>query len=104
MYELSCTTHSFVNIDDKLTILGIIIISSKSFIFEGDVFIIEALSSKYNDKILEQSLLLKGINHIYNLVPNNNNKVISFVGNERIQQESLSAFGFVHSQGIMTKI
>ena len=55
--------------------MGIIIITSKSFLLDGDIFIVEALSSKYDDKLIEQSLILKGINHIYNLVPNNNNKL-----------------------------
>lgn len=103
LYELSCTSHCFVKIDDKLTILGIIIITSKSFLLDGVVFVVESLSSKEDDKIVEQSLLMKGLNHIYNISPNNN-KMISFIGNERIQKEVLEAFGFCHSQGIMTKI
>ena len=103
LYEISCTSHSFVKVDDKLNILGIIIITSNSFLFNGVVFVIEALSSKENDKILEQSLLLKGINYIYNLSPNNN-KMISFIGNERIQKEVLEPFGFFHSEEIMSKI
>ena len=102
IYELSCTTHFFVNINDKLFISGIIIITTKSFLFDDDIFVIEALVSKNDDNIAEQSLLLKGINHVSNLSPKN--KIISFVGNQRTQKEVLTAFGFFHSQGIMTKI
>lgn len=102
LFELSCTTHNFVNIDDKLNILGVIVVSCKSFLFGEKIFFIEILSSKENDYLIEQSLILKTINYLYNL--DNNFKIISFIDNERIQKESLIPFGFVNSQGIMVKL
>ena len=102
LFELSCTTHNFVNVDDKLNILGVIVVSCKSFLFGEKIFFIEILSSKDNDYLIEQPLILKTINYLYNL--DNNSKIISFVDNERIQKESLVPFGFVNSQGIMVKL
>uniref|UniRef100_A0A6C0KXF5 Uncharacterized protein n=1 Tax=viral metagenome TaxID=1070528 RepID=A0A6C0KXF5_9ZZZZ len=101
-YELSCTTYSFVNIDDKLNVLGIIIITCKSFLFDEKVFFIEALSSKDNSQIVEQSLLMKGINYVFNL--SNDSKIMSFITDDRIQTDVLSPFGFIHSQGVMVKL
>lgn len=100
--ELSCTTHFFVNIDDKLNILGIIITSCKTFLFDENIFFIELLVSKNQNNLVEQSLLLKSINHIGNI--SNDSKIISFITDERIQKEVLTPFGFVFSQGIMVKI
>ena len=102
IYELSCTTYSFVDIDDKLNILGIIIITCKSFLFDENVFFIEALSSKDNSHIVEQSLLMKGINYVFNL--SNDNKIVSFITNDRIQKDVLTPFGFIHSQEVMVKL
>ncbi len=102
LFELSCTTHNFINIDDKLNILGVIVVSCKSFLFSEKIFFIEILSSKNNDYLIEQSLILKTINYLYNL--NNNSKIISFIDNERIRNESLIPFGFVNSSGIMVKL
>ena len=102
IYELSCTTYSFVDIDDKLNILGIIIITCKSFLFDENVFFIEALSSRDNSQIVEQSLLMKGINYVFNL--SNDNKIVSFITNDRIQKDVLTPFGFIHSQEVMVKL
>tara|TARA_B000000475_G_scaffold233668_1_gene200434 strand:- start:116 stop:538 length:423 start_codon:yes stop_codon:yes gene_type:complete len=102
IYELSCTTCFFVNIDEELVVLGIIVISCKSFLFDERIFFIEALASKDKSKIVEQSLLLKGINHIGKL--SNNSNIVSFIADKRVQKDVLSSFGFVHSQGIMVKI
>tara|TARA_Y100000389_G_C17390720_1_gene479725 strand:+ start:34 stop:456 length:423 start_codon:yes stop_codon:yes gene_type:complete len=102
IYELSCTTHFFVNIDEKLNVLGIIVISCKSFLFDERIFFVEVLASKDNNQLVEQSLLLKGINNIANI--SNDSKLVSFITDERIQKDVLTPFGFVHSQGIMVKI
>ena len=102
IYELSCTTYSFVNIDDELNVLGIIIITCKSFLFDEKVFFIEVLSSRDNSQIVEQSLLLKGINHVFNL--SNDSKIVSFITDDRIQKDVLTPFGFIHSQGVMVKL
>ena len=102
MYEMSCTTHFFLDVNEKLDILGIIVISYKTFLFHENMFFIELLVSKNKNKIVEQSLLLKCINHISNLC--SNNKIISFIGDERIETEVLTPFGFVRSQGVMVKI
>jgi hypothetical protein len=102
IFELSYTTHSFVNIDAEMNVLGIIVISCKSFLFDKSVFFIEALASKDDKQIVEQSLLLKGINHVGNI--SNDNKLVSFIADERIQNDVLTPFGFIRSQGIMVKI
>lgn len=102
IYELSCTTNFFVNIDEELKVLGIIVISCKSFLFDERIFFIEFLSSKNNNQLVEQSLLLKGINHVGKL--SNDSKLVSLISDERIQKDVLEPFGFVHSQGIMVKI
>jgi hypothetical protein len=102
IYQLSFTTDSFIEINSKMIILGIIVISNKTFTFDEEFFIIDALSSTNNDKLIEQSLLLKGINHIHNL-KSKNKKIISFVANERIQKEVLEPFGFFNSSDIMIK-
>lgn len=102
IYELSCTTHFFVNTDEKLNVLGIIVISSKSFLFDENIFFIESLASRDQNNVVEQSLLLKCISYLGAL--SGNNKIISFISDERTQKEVLSLFGFVHSQGIMVKI
>ena len=102
IFELSCTTHSFVNIDAEMNVLGIIVISCKSFLFDKSVFFIEALASKDDKQIVEQSLLLKGINHVGNI--SNDNKLVSFIADERVQNDVLTPFGFIRSQGIMVKI
>jgi len=102
IFELSCTTNFFVNVDEELNILGIIIISCKSFLFDEKLFFIEVLASKDNDKFVEQGLLLKGINYIGNII--NDNKLISLITDERIQKDVLTPFGFVRSQGILVKI
>ena len=102
IFELSYTTHSFVNIDAEMNVLGIIVISCKSFLFDKSVFFIEALASKDDKQIVEQSLLLKGINHVGNI--SNDNKLVSFIADERVQNDVLTPFGFIRSQGIMVKI
>ena len=102
IFELSCTTHCFVNIDAEMNVLGIIVISCKSFLFDNSVFFIEALASKDDEQIVEQSLLLKGINHVGNI--SNDNKLVSFIADERVQNDVLTPFGFIRSQGIMVKI
>lgn len=102
LFELSCTTHNFVNLDDKLNILGIIIVSSKSFLFDNNIFFIEILSSKNEDPLIEQSLILKTI--VYLQTIDNNCKIISFIDDVRIQNESLVPFGFFESHGIMVKL
>ena len=102
IYELSCTTHFFVNVDEELNVLGIIVISCKSFLFDERVFFVEVLSSKDNNTLVEQSLLLKGISHVGKL--SNDSKLVSFITDERMQKDVLMPFGFEHSQGIMVKI
>lgn len=102
IYELSCTTHFFVNVDEELNVLGIIVISCKSFLFDERVFFIEVLASKDNNTLVEQSLLLKGISHVGKL--SNDSKLVSFITDERMQKDVLTPFGFEHSQGIMVKI
>lgn len=102
IYELSFTTHFFVNVSEELNVLGIIVISCKSFLFDETIFFVEALASKDNNQLVEQALLLKGINHVANL--SNDSKLVSFITDERIQKDVLTPFGFVHSGGIMVKI
>lgn len=102
IYELSFTTNFFVNVGEELNVLGIIIISCKSFLFDENIFFIESLVSKDKNQLVEQALLLKGINHVANL--SNDSKLISFITDERIQKDVLTPFGFVSSQGIMVKI
>ena len=102
IYELSCTTHFFVDIDEKLNVLGIIVISCKSFLFDEKIFFIESFASRDENKLVEQSLLLKCISYVGTL--SNDSKLVSFITDERIQKEVLELFGFVHSQGIMVKI
>lgn len=102
IYELSCTTQFFVNIDEELNVLGIVVFSCKSFLFDERIFFLEVLASKDNNQLVEQSLLLKGINHVGNL--SNDNKLVSLISDERVQKDVLTPFGFVHSQGIMVKI
>lgn len=102
IHELSCTTHFFVDIDENLNVLGIIVITCKCFLFDEKVFFIEALSSTTDDQIIEQSLLMKGINHVRNV--SNDNKIVSFINDERIQKDVLTPFGFIHSQGVMVKL
>tara|TARA_Y100000389_G_C17116495_1_gene343329 strand:- start:158 stop:577 length:420 start_codon:yes stop_codon:yes gene_type:complete len=102
IYELSCTTRFFVDIDEKLNVLGIIVISCKSFLFDEKIFFIESFASRDENKLVEQPLLLKCISYLGNI--SKNNKLVSFITDERIQKEVLELFGFVHSQGIMVKI
>lgn len=102
IFELSCTTNFFVNIDEELNVLGIIVISCKSFLFDEKIFFVEVLASKDNNHLVEQSLLLKGINHVGKL--SNDSRLVSLITDERIQKDVLAPFGFVHSQGIMVKI
>lgn len=102
IFELSCTTNFFVNIDEELNVLGIIIISCKSFLCDELMFFLEVLASKDNNPLVEQSLLLKGINHVGKL--SNKSRLVSLITDERMQKDVLTPFGFVHSQGIMVKI
>lgn len=102
IFELSCTTHFFVNVDEELNVLGIIVISCKSFLFDERIFFVEVLASKDNNQLVEQSLLLKGISHVGKL--SNDIRLISLITDERMQKDVLTPFGFVHSQGIMVKI
>jgi hypothetical protein len=102
IYELSCTTHFFVDIDEELNVLGIIVITCKSFLFDELIFFIEELASRDNNKNVEQALLLKGIHHVFTI--SNESKLLSFVNNERIQKDVLMPFGFIYSHGIMRKI
>ena len=102
IFELSCTTNFFVNIDEELTVLGIIVISCKSFLFDERIFFVEILASKDNNQLVEQSLLLKGINYVGKL--SNVSRIVSLISDERIQKDVLAPFGFIHSQGIMVKI
>ena len=102
IYELSYTTHFFIDVDEKLNVLGIIVITSQTFLFDNTIFFIEYLNSKNNNYLVEQSLLLKGINHVFNI--SKNSKIISFIENKNTQENVLSPFGFVNSNGLMVKI
>tara|TARA_B000000557_G_C20761759_1_gene437648 strand:- start:730 stop:1149 length:420 start_codon:yes stop_codon:yes gene_type:complete len=102
LYEMSCTMHIFVNVDEKLQILGIIIMSCKSFLLNKDIFFIELIISKDDDEVVEQSLLLRGLNHVLNL--SQDIKLISIITNERIKNNILKPFGFICSKDMMVKI
>uniref|UniRef100_A0AB39JC63 Uncharacterized protein n=1 Tax=Florenciella sp. virus SA2 TaxID=3240092 RepID=A0AB39JC63_9VIRU len=106
IYKISKTTICFVDVDSKMKISGIIIVSCKDFLFNEKIFFLEFLNSISDDREIEELLLNSAMNYIKLLVNENkqNEMIISLLMNDEINDEILIKNNFHYSNDLMSCI
>ena len=106
IYKISKTTICFVDVDSKMKISGIIIISCKDFLFNEKIFFLEFLNSISDNRQIEESLLNNAMAYMKSLVNENNQNemIISLLMNDQINNEILIKNNFQYSNDLMSSI
>lgn len=100
IYKISKTTITFVEIDSKMVINGIIITNCKNFLFDEKIFFIEFFTS--NDNNIKDKLLSMSLDYIKSSPDYNNEMIISLLIDNELNKDILKKHNFNISDNIIS--